>query len=76
MQLIGTYDANPTLRFYVPGDRMQVRLPPDVLVPGSTYCARVTADGSPHSRRALRVDVVGRAVPVADPLSRWGDANN
>ncbi|RKH10064.1 hypothetical protein D7V97_14780 [Corallococcus sp. CA053C] len=35
-------------RFTVPGDRTQLRLPPDVLVPGSTYYLRVAADGSPH----------------------------
>ncbi|RKG93141.1 hypothetical protein D7V88_03620 [Corallococcus terminator] len=48
IQLIGTFDAAPTLRFYVPGDRTQVRLPPNVLLPGATYYARVAADGSPH----------------------------
>ncbi|NBD13713.1 fibronectin type III domain-containing protein [Corallococcus silvisoli] len=48
IQLVGTFDANPTLRFYVPGDRTQVRLPPNLLLPGTVYYARVTADGSPN----------------------------
>ncbi|RKH37795.1 fibronectin type III domain-containing protein [Corallococcus sicarius] len=37
-----------TTRFTVPGDRTQLRLPPDLLAPGSTYYLRVGADGSPN----------------------------
>ncbi|WP_126933405.1 hypothetical protein [Corallococcus sp. AB018] len=37
----------PAKRFYVPGDRTYLRLPPNALEPASTYFLRVTADGSP-----------------------------
>ncbi|WP_147444357.1 MULTISPECIES: fibronectin type III domain-containing protein [Corallococcus] len=47
-RLTDSFNAQPTKRFYVPGNRNHLRLPASALEPGSTYYLRVTADGSPN----------------------------
>ncbi|MBN9688525.1 MULTISPECIES: fibronectin type III domain-containing protein [unclassified Corallococcus] len=72
IQLIGTYTvANPTFRFYVPGDRTQVRLPPGLLLPGTTYYVRVAADGSPNYEPSRAPYVTAELLPTvtADTFS-------
>ncbi|MFB1484006.1 hypothetical protein [Corallococcus sp. RDP092CA] len=71
IQLMDTFGANPTLRFHVPGDRTQVRLPPDLLLPGSTYYVRVVADGSPNYAPERAPSVTGDLLPIitADTFS-------
>ncbi|WP_375756258.1 fibronectin type III domain-containing protein [Corallococcus exercitus] len=71
IQLIDTYAVNPTLRFYVPGDRTQVRLPPNLLLPGTTYYVRVAADVSPHYEPARAPYVTAELLPAysADTFS-------
>ncbi|MFP2901645.1 fibronectin type III domain-containing protein [Corallococcus sp. 4LFB] len=64
IQLISTFTANPTLRFYVPGDKTQVRLPPGLLLPGSTYYVRVTADGSPNYEPSRAPYVTAELLPA------------
>jgi hypothetical protein len=48
IRLMGDFTSVPTTRFYVPGNRTQLRLPPGLLESGATYYLRVMADGSPH----------------------------
>ncbi|RKG99143.1 hypothetical protein D7X32_27395 [Corallococcus carmarthensis] len=71
IQLISAFTVNPTMRFYVPGDRTQVRLPPDLLLPGSTYYVRVTADGSPNYEPSQAPYVTAELLPAvsADTFS-------
>ncbi|CAM4518109.1 hypothetical protein [Corallococcus exiguus] len=71
IQLIDTFAANPTVRFYVPGDRTQVRLPPGLLLPGSTYYVRVMAEGSPNYEPSRAPYVTGELLPIitADTFS-------
>ncbi|WP_375743044.1 fibronectin type III domain-containing protein [Corallococcus interemptor] len=71
IQLISTYAANPTLRFYVPGDRTHVRLPPDLLLPGTTYYVRVMAEGSPNYEPSRAPYVTAELLPIitADTFS-------
>ena len=71
IQLVSTYTANPTLRFYMPGDRTQVRLPPNLLLPGSTYYVRVAADTSPYYEPSRAPYVTAELLPAfsADTFS-------
>ncbi|WP_223641897.1 fibronectin type III domain-containing protein [Corallococcus sp. EGB] len=71
IQLMGTWTSNPTLRFAVPGDRTQVRLPPGLLLPGSTYYVRVLADGSPLYEPSRAPYITGELLPsiTADTFS-------
>ncbi|NOK13575.1 fibronectin type III domain-containing protein [Corallococcus exercitus] len=71
LQLISTYAATPTLRFYVPGDRTQVRLPPGLLLPGTNYYVRVTADDSPNYEPSRAPYVTAELLPAvsADTFS-------
>ncbi|RKH68414.1 hypothetical protein D7V93_01375 [Corallococcus llansteffanensis] len=50
-------------RFTVPGDRTELRLPPGLLVPGSTYYLRVAADGSPNYEPWRAPFVSGELLP-------------
>lgn len=65
IQLVDSYSANPTWRFYVPADRTQVRLPPNLLLPGTTYYVRVTADGSPNHEPSRAPHITGELLPIA-----------
>ncbi|GMU00593.1 hypothetical protein KH5H1_47130 [Corallococcus caeni] len=71
LQLISTFTATPTLRFYVPGDRTQVRLPPGLLLPGTSYYVRVTADDSPYYEPSRAPYVTAELLPAvsADTFS-------
>ncbi|RKH62985.1 hypothetical protein D7W81_21195 [Corallococcus aberystwythensis] len=71
IQLISSSAALPTMRFYVPGDRTQVRLPPDLLLPGSIYYVRVTADASPEYAPLRAPFITGELLPLisADTFS-------
>ncbi|RKG67740.1 hypothetical protein D7W79_35005 [Corallococcus exercitus] len=71
LQLISTFTATPTLRFYVPGDRTQVRLPPGLLLPGTSYYVRVTADDSPNYEPSRAPYVTAELLPAvsADTFS-------
>ncbi|WP_338275196.1 hypothetical protein [Corallococcus caeni] len=71
LQLISTYTSTPSLRFYVPGDRTQVRLPPGLLLPGTSYYVRVTADDSPYYEPSRAPYVTAELLPAvsADTFS-------
>ncbi|WP_147447288.1 fibronectin type III domain-containing protein [Corallococcus sp. CA054B] len=71
IQLTAASGANPTLRFYVPGDRTHVRLPPGLLLPASTYYVRVMAEGSPNHEPSRSPYITAELLPIitADTFS-------